>query len=175
MGIALLHSHPQRSLGIRRTRRILRHHCRRCPLFGRRHVPQRPRHHHRVVYGECGALRRTTARHSHRCVERSTPQRIVHLQHLYLQHRRKRGDDRFPPKKFGAIPLTVDIDPAWNITPALVGDLPAYRFMPHRTRGEGLFMAILRKPGEPGETQREALLSTAEKTEKRNKKIKHPE
>ena len=76
----------------------------------------------------------------------------------------------FLRKKFGAIPLTVDIDPAWNITPALVGDLPAYRFMPHRTRGEGLFMAILRKPGEPGETRREALLSTAEKTEKRNKK-----
>ena len=74
----------------------------------------------------------------------------------------------FLRKKFGAIPLTVDIDPAWNITPALVGDLPAYRFMPHRTRGEGLFMAILRKPGEPGETRREALLSTAEKTEKRN-------
>ena len=80
----------------------------------------------------------------------------------------------FLRKKFGAIPLTVDIDPAWNITPALVGDLPAYRFMPHRTRGEGLFMAILRKPGEPGETRREALLSTAEKTEKRNKKNKTP-
>ena len=46
--------------------------------------------------------------------------------------------------------------------------------MPHRTRGEGLFMAILRKPGEPGETRREALLSTAEKTEKRNKKNKTP-
>lgn len=80
----------------------------------------------------------------------------------------------FLRKKFGAIPLTVDIAPAWNITPALVGDLPAYRFMPHRTRGEGLFMAILRKPGEPGETRREALLSTAEKTEKRNKKNKTP-
>lgn len=38
------------------------------------------------------------------------------------------------------LPLAVDAD--WNI---LVTDL-GYRFMPHRTRGEGLFMAVLRKP-----------------------------
>lgn len=40
------------------------------------------------------------------------------------------------------------VDPAWNVQPALGCDLPCYRFMPHRTRGEGLFMAVLRKPGD---------------------------
>ena len=91
--------HEQRSGRLSPSERRFRYHRRRCPLFGRRHVPQRPRRHHRVVCGECGALRRTTARHSHRCVECPSTRRIVHLQHLYLQHRRKRGDDRFPPKK----------------------------------------------------------------------------
>lgn len=46
----------------------------------------------------------------------------------------------------GALPLAVDIDPSWGITGALDGSqLPVYRFMPHKTRGEGLFMAVLRK------------------------------
>lgn len=35
----------------------------------------------------------------------------------------------------------------WKITGALTGSLPAYRFIPGKTRGEGLFMAILRKTG----------------------------
>ncbi len=26
-------------------------------------------------------------------------------------------------------------------------DFPAYRFLPHRTKGEGFFLAVLRKPG----------------------------
>ncbi|MDR1779304.1 MAG: RsmB/NOP family class I SAM-dependent RNA methyltransferase [Tannerella sp.] len=40
------------------------------------------------------------------------------------------------------LPLTVDAD--WNI--AVGEDLPSYRFFPHRTRGEGFFLAIVRKP-----------------------------
>ena len=38
----------------------------------------------------------------------------------------------------------------WGITGCLLPgeDLPAYRFMPHRARGEGFFLAALRKPGE---------------------------
>lgn len=47
---------------------------------------------------------------------------------------------------WGAEPLTVDIDASWGISPALDGKNPVYRFMPHRTLGEGLFMALLRKP-----------------------------
>lgn len=33
----------------------------------------------------------------------------------------------------------------WNITGALRDNIPVYRFIPDRIRGEGLFMAILRK------------------------------
>lgn len=42
--------------------------------------------------------------------------------------------------------LPVDIDHTWGITPSLVPDVPhAYRFLPGRTRGEGFFMAVVRK------------------------------
>lgn len=49
---------------------------------------------------------------------------------------------------YNAEPLRVEIDADWGITGALSGGNAVYRFMPHRTQGEGLFMALLRKPGE---------------------------
>lgn len=48
--------------------------------------------------------------------------------------------------EYGAKPVAVPVEEAWNIAPAIGCDLPCYRFMPHRTRGEGLFMAVVRKP-----------------------------
>ena len=48
--------------------------------------------------------------------------------------------------EYGAEPVAVPINENWGIAPAIGCDLPCYRFMPHRTRGEGLFMAVVRKP-----------------------------
>lgn len=46
----------------------------------------------------------------------------------------------------GAIPLAVPTEAEWGVTGALDGsDVPVYRFLPHKTRGEGLFMAVVRK------------------------------
>ena len=46
-----------------------------------------------------------------------------------------------------AEPLAVDVEAEWNITSSLLDgfDAPVYRFIPGVTRGEGLFMAVLRK------------------------------
>lgn len=49
-------------------------------------------------------------------------------------------------RHYGAQPVEVPVDPSWNIHPAVESPCVAYRFMPHRTRGEGLFLAVLRKP-----------------------------
>ncbi len=73
-------------------------------------------------------------------------------------------------KELGATPLTVDTDPAWGITSALVPGVTAYRFMPHLTRGEGLFMAVLRKPGEPDDSHSRLLDEPAGKRNKKGKK-----
>lgn len=47
---------------------------------------------------------------------------------------------------YGAETLPVSVEAEWGIKNALLPDMHAYRFMPHLTRGEGFFMAVLRKP-----------------------------
>ena len=49
-------------------------------------------------------------------------------------------------KELGAEILPVSIDESWKITGNLVGgDFPVYRFLPHKVKGEGFFLAVLRK------------------------------
>ena len=46
----------------------------------------------------------------------------------------------------GAGLVEIPTDPAWNIAGDTTGrNLPVYHFFPHRTEGEGLFLALLRK------------------------------
>ena len=46
----------------------------------------------------------------------------------------------------GAELVVIPTDPAWNIAGDTTGrNLPVYHFFPHRTEGEGLFLALLRK------------------------------
>ena len=52
---------------------------------------------------------------------------------------------RYLCEKLGAEALSVPIEAAWGIRAPLIGNRPCYRFMPHRTQGEGLFMAVVRK------------------------------
>ncbi|WP_455587744.1 methyltransferase RsmF C-terminal domain-like protein [Bacteroides sp.] len=58
--------------------------------------------------------------------------------------------------EFGAEVLPLDVPAEWNITGNLLvgADFPVYRFLPHKTKGEGFFLAVLRKP-ERGERQEE--------------------
>lgn len=49
----------------------------------------------------------------------------------------------------GLEPIDLRLPAEWGIGSQLGSDIPALRFMPHITRGEGLFAAVLRKPGEP--------------------------
>ena len=68
-------------------------------------------------------------------------------------------------EELGADPIALnDIDEAWNITGNLIGtDIPVYRFLPGKTRGEGIFLAVLRKEGE----------AEMEKEDKKKKKDKN--
>ena len=57
-------------------------------------------------------------------------------------------------EELGAEVLPVETDDGWGITGNLAGyDFPACRFLPHRTVGEGLFMAVLRKTSDDGEAE----------------------
>ncbi len=50
-------------------------------------------------------------------------------------------------EELGAKFVRIDIQDSWNITGSLVGEHPVYRFIPGKTAGEGLFMAVLQKDG----------------------------
>lgn len=57
-------------------------------------------------------------------------------------------------EELGAEVLPVETDDGWGITGNLAGyDFPVCRFLPHRTVGEGLFMAVLRKTSDDGEAE----------------------
>ena len=48
-------------------------------------------------------------------------------------------------EELGAEALEIPLREGWNITGALKYSHPVYRFFPHKTKGEGFFLAILRK------------------------------
>lgn len=50
--------------------------------------------------------------------------------------------------ELGAHGIEIPVEDSWGITGELTGSLPVCRFIPGKTRGEGLFMAVLQKPGE---------------------------
>lgn len=59
---------------------------------------------------------------------------------------------RWMRQELGAEVLPLEVPREWNITGNLLSgeDFPVYRFLPHKTKGEGFFLAVLRKPGEGG-------------------------
>lgn len=65
--------------------------------------------------------------------------------------------------------LTLDVREEWGITGSLLKgeDIPVYHFLPHRSRGEGFFLAVLRKPCAEEE---ETGLFTRNKTGKKKEK-----
>lgn len=69
--------------------------------------------------------------------------------------------------ELGAEVLPVAVQEEWNITGNLTGsDFPVYRFLPHRTVGEGLFLAVLRK------YEDDTMEASADCTGKRPKRIR---
>ena len=75
---------------------------------------------------------------------------------------------RWMMDELGAELLPVATEAAWGITPSLVPDVPhAYRFLPGRTRGEGFFLAALRKGEDSPQRGEDRLHGT-----KKNKKDK---
>ncbi len=50
--------------------------------------------------------------------------------------------------ELGGESVEIPVDPSWKITSGLSTDAHCYRFIPGRTRGEGLFVSVIRKDGE---------------------------
>ena len=76
-------------------------------------------------------------------------------------------------EELGAEILPVPTEEAWKITGNLTeNDFPVYRFLPHKTEGEGLFLAVLRKNGSADERADDFVLTDYLGKGKKNKKAK---
>lgn len=76
-------------------------------------------------------------------------------------------------RELGAEVLPLEVKPEWHITGNLTEHtFPVYRFLPHKTTGEGLFLAVLRKTSE--EDRECARVKPAGKSPKKGKGGKTP-
>lgn len=69
--------------------------------------------------------------------------------------------------ELGADFVEINTEKDWNIVGSLASPIPAYRFLPGFTRGEGLFLCVLRKHGE-------ASTEPSKRKEKPQKQRKQP-
>lgn len=69
----------------------------------------------------------------------------------------------------GAEVLPLKIDEEWGVAPSYDKDLPVYHFFPHRAKGEGFFIAALRKSGEMVSNNRSSGKGKRNKKDKRQK------
>ena len=73
-------------------------------------------------------------------------------------------------RELGAEVLDVPVDESWGITGNLMGnDFPVYRFLPHRTKGEGFFLAVLRKQADVYEETSVSFRKTSSRMDKKKK------
>lgn len=73
-------------------------------------------------------------------------------------------------KELGAEILLVSIEENWGITGNLTGkDFPVYRFLPHKAKGEGFFLAVLRKHGDVSDETPKRFAKTSSRMDKKKK------
>ena len=77
--------------------------------------------------------------------------------------------------ELGAEVLEVSTQTEWNITGSQTeANIPVYRFLPHKTQGEGLFMAVLRKKEESNDNESDDIYNN-ENTKSKKKSPKGKE
>lgn len=76
----------------------------------------------------------------------------------------------FIKNELGMEPFDLKLPKEWNIMSGIETDLPVIRFMPHQTLGEGLFLAVFRKPGERTPSLINQFLEDGERKSKKTKK-----
>ncbi|MDD3038416.1 rRNA cytosine-C5-methyltransferase [Bacteroides sp.] len=75
-------------------------------------------------------------------------------------------------EELGAELLSLNIREEWNITSNLLNEdhMPVYHFLPHKTKGEGFFLAALRKPITESEVDVDYITVTGKNSKKKEKK-----
>ncbi|MDR1718566.1 MAG: RsmB/NOP family class I SAM-dependent RNA methyltransferase [Dysgonamonadaceae bacterium] len=76
---------------------------------------------------------------------------------------------------FDATVKTVPSEASWGIAGSFDGDLPVYRFLQHRTKGEGFFLALLQKKQESTQTYSSLNTITGNLTKRSKKGLRQKE
>ena len=103
--------------------------------------------------GECGNLLATaTEDYCGRLAESEAGGILIYSTSTY-NTKEDEENVRWIQQEFGAESMAVDIREEWNITGNLLCGESAsvYHFFPHKTKGEGFFLSVLRKPETAGE------------------------
>lgn len=95
----------------------------------------------------CRELQREIVADAWKCLKKGG---ILVYSTCTLNTRENEENVKWMIEEFGAMPVEIPIKQQWGITGSVLNgfDKPVYRFIPGRTRGEGLFMAVLKKCGE---------------------------
>lgn len=73
-------------------------------------------------------------------------------------------------KELDADILSLPVENSWGITGNLTGkDFPVYRFLPHKTKGEGFFLGVLKKRGDVLDETPRRFLKTSARLDKKKK------
>lgn len=91
---------------------------------------------------ECSALQKKILINAEKCVTSGG-----YLIYSTCTFNREENEENaeFIQKELGLKPVELDFPSEWGIIRGIGTELPVYRFMPHRTEGEGLFLAVFRK------------------------------
>ena len=94
---------------------------------------------------KCQALQRSIVEEAWKCLN---PGGVLIYSTCTFNTRENEENVRWIIDQLGAEIIPMPVNPEWHITGSLLPGFngPVYRFIPGITRGEGLFMAVLRKP-----------------------------
>ena len=96
---------------------------------------------------KCRLLQREIVSEAWKCLR---PGGILIYSTCTFNTRENEENVRWISEEYDAEIMPIDICDEWHVTGSLLPgfNMPVYRFIPGVTRGEGIFMAVMRKPGE---------------------------
>ena len=98
---------------------------------------------------KCSALQRVIVAEAWPCLR---PGGLLVYSTCTFNTKENEENVKFICEELGADVIDVGAEASWGITGSLLSgfDVPVYRFIPGITKGEGLFMAVMRKHGQAG-------------------------
>lgn len=97
-----------------------------------------------TLISECAALQREIVSNA---VKALKPGGFLVYSTCTFNRQENEENAEYFSETLGLRPVDLGFPEEWGIAGGIDTDLPVCRFMPHKTRGEGLFLAVFQKPG----------------------------